>query len=389
MSRRIEDIEVLRGVAVLAVVLHHSIGNLFTWTTPGLSRFSAYFSGAFGVDLFFAISGFVIARDLVPRLQAATGSDMAFRITVAFWIRRAWRLLPSAWTWLALTLVAVVLFNQSGVFGGFRTNLEATVAGVLQVANLRFAETFGRSEYGASFVYWTLSLEEQFYLILPLLVLVSRRFLPYVLIAIVVYQLFSTRTLMTVVFRTDAIALGVLLALWSMHSTYAIARPVFLSRIKWAGTLAMLGLVLCMGILGSEVLHVVSGRFSWFAVLSLLLVWIASYDMNVLTPARPLKRLMLWIGSRSYAIYLIHIPAFFLAREIWFRLRPGVTPGDEMFFPLLLTAGILLVVLCELNFRLIETPLRLRGSRIAKRFLTEVPENAFSEEPGRYSAKHQ
>ena len=172
MSRRIEDIEVLRGVAVLAVVLHHSIGNLFTWTTPGLSRFSAYFSGAFGVDLFFAISGFVIARDLVPRLQAATGSDMAFRITVAFWIRRAWRLLPSAWTWLALTLVAVVLFNQSGVFGGFRTNLEATVAGVLQVANLRFAETFGRSEYGASFVYWTLSLEEQFYLILPLLVLV-------------------------------------------------------------------------------------------------------------------------------------------------------------------------------------------------------------------------
>lgn len=369
MSKRIDDIEILRGFAVLFVVLHHALGNLFTWTTPGLARVAVYFSGGFGVDLFFAISGFVIARELVPRLQASTGPDMAFRITVAFWIRRAWRLLPSAWTWLALTLLAVVLFNQSGVFGGFRTNLEATVAGVLQVANLRFAETFGRSDYGASFVYWTLSLEEQFYLVLPLLVLVSRRFLPYVLIALVVFQLLSTRTLMTVVFRTDAIALGVLLAIWSQHSTYSMVRPVFLSSTWWIGTLAMLGLFFCMGVLGSEVLHVVNYKFSLFAVLSVLLVWMASYNMDLFIPAGPIKRLLLWVGTRSYAIYLIHIPAFFLAREIWFRLRPGTTPGDDLFFPLLFTASTLLIVLSELNYRLIETPFRLRGSRIAKAFL--------------------
>ncbi|MBX9754740.1 MAG: acyltransferase [Pseudomonadaceae bacterium] len=381
MSKRIDDIEVLRGFAVLFVVLHHALGNLFTWTTPGLARVAVYFGGYFGVDLFFAISGFVIARELVPRLQASTGSDMAFRITVAFWIRRAWRLLPSAWTWLVLTLLAVVLFNQSGVFGGFRANLESTVAGVLQVANLRFAETFGRSEYGASFVYWTLSLEEQFYLILPLLVLVSRRFLPYVLIALVVFQLLSTRTLMAVVFRTDAIALGVLLAIWSQHSTYAMVRPVFLSRTWWAGTLAMLALCFCMGVAGSEVLHVVSYKFSLFAVLSLLLVWIASYDMDLFIPAGPMKRLLLWVGTRSYAIYLIHIPAFYLAREIWFRLRPGVTPGDELFFPLLFTASILLILLSELNYRLIETPFRLRGSFIAKRFLAAESERTVQSEP--------
>lgn len=381
MSKRIDDIEILRGFAVLFVVLHHALGNLFIWTTPGLARVAVYFSGGFGVDLFFAISGFVIARELVPRLQASTGPDMAFRITVAFWIRRAWRLLPSAWAWLALTLLAVVLFNQSGVFGGFRTNLESTVAGVLQVANLRFAETFGRSEYGASFVYWTLSLEEQFYLILPLLVLVSRRFLPYVLIALVIFQLLSTRTLMTVVFRTDAIALGVLLAIWSQHNTYAMVRPVFLSRTWWAGTLAMLALCFCMGVVGSEVLHVVSYKFSLFAVLSVLLVWMASYNMDLFIPAGPLKRLLLWVGTRSYAIYLIHIPAFYLAREIWFRLRPGVTPGDELFFPLLFTAGTLLILLSELNYRLIETPFRLRGSRIAKRFLAAELERTAPDEP--------
>jgi peptidoglycan/LPS O-acetylase OafA/YrhL len=352
MSKRIDDIEILRGFAVLFVVLHHALGNLFTWTTPGLARVAVYFSGGFGVDLFFAISGFVIARELVPRLQASTGPDMA-----------------------------VVLFNQSGVFGGFRTNLESTVAGVLQVANLRFAETFGRSEYGASFVYWTLSLEEQFYLILPLLVLVSRRFLPYVLIALVVFQLLSTRTLMTVVFRTDAIALGVLLAIWSQHSTYTTVRPVFLSRTWWAGTLAMLALCFCMGVVGSEVLHVVSYKFSLYAVLSVLLVWMASYNMDLFIPAGPLKRLLLWVGTRSYAIYLIHIPAFYLARELWFRLRPGVTPGDELFFPLLFTASALLILLSELNYRLIEAPFRLRGSRIAKRFLAAEPERTALNEP--------
>lgn len=381
MSKRIDDIEILRAFAVLFVVVHHALGNLFTWTTPGLARVSVYFSGGFGVDLFFAISGFVIARELVPRLQACDGLDMTFRVTVAFWIRRAWRLLPSAWAWLVLTLIAVLFFNHSGVFGGFRTNLEATVAGVLQVANVRFAETFGRSEYGASFVYWTLSLEEQFYLLLPLLVLVSRRFLPHVLIALVIVQLLSTRTLMTVVFRTDAIALGVLLAIWSQHSTYAIARPVFLSCTRWAGTVTMLGLCFCMGVVGSEVLHVVSYKFSVFAVLSVLLVWIASYDMDLLIPVGPIKQLLLWVGTRSYAIYLIHIPAFYLSREIWFHVRPDSAPGDELFFPLLFTAGALIALLSELNYRLIEAPFRLRGAKIAKRFLSMASKDSVQAEP--------
>jgi len=369
MSKRIDDIEILRGFAVLFVVVHHALGNLFTWSTPGLARVAVYFSGGFGVDLFFAISGFVIARDLVPRLQASSGLDAAFRITVAFWIRRAWRLLPSAWTWLVLILLAVLLFNESGVFGTFRTNLEATVAGVLQVANLRFAETFGRSDYGASFVYWTLSLEEQFYLVLPLVVLVSRRFLPYLLIALVVIQLFSTRTLMSLVFRTDAIALGVLLAIWSQHSTYLVARPEILSRMKWIGTAIMAALLFFMGIVGSAMLHVVSYKFSLFAVLSVLLVWMASYNLDLFFPVRPLKRLLLWVGTRSYAIYLIHIPAFFLTREIWFRLRPGVVPDDEFFFQYLFTAGVLIILLSELNYRLIEMPLRQRGVSISRRFL--------------------
>lgn len=386
MSRRIDDIEILRAFAVLFVVLHHAIGNLFTWTTPALARLSTYFGGGFGVDLFFAISGFVIARDLLPRLQASNTADMSMRITAAFWIRRAWRLLPSAWTWLALMLLASVLFNQSGVFGTFRVNLEATVAGVLQVANLRFAETFGRSEYGASFVYWTLSLEEQFYLVLPLLVLMFRRFLPHALIVLVIIQLLSTRTLMSIMFRTDAIALGVLLAIWSQHSTYALVSPQFL-RKRGVGTAVMAGVFICMGVVGSEVLHVVSYKFSLFAVLSVLLVWMASYDLRLFVPTNPARQVLLWVGARSYAIYLIHVPAFFMTREIWHRLRPEAVPGDEMFYPFLLTAAVLIILCCELNYRLIETPMRRHGATVARRFLTASPERAA--ESGDVQLPHQ
>ncbi|WP_275546415.1 MULTISPECIES: acyltransferase family protein [unclassified Pseudomonas] len=368
MSRRIDDIEILRAFAVLFVVLHHALGNLFTWTTPALARLGVYFGGGFGVDLFFAISGFVIARDLLPRLQASDNAQMSTRITVAFWIRRAWRLLPSAWIWLALILLASFLFNDSGAFGTLRANVEATVAGVLQVANLRFAETFGSREYGASFVYWTLSLEEQFYLVLPLLALLTRRYLPYVLIAVVIVQLLSSRTLLSVMFRTDAIALGVLLAIWSQHASYALVRPEFLRR-QGVGTAVMAGIFLCMGVVGSEVLNVVSYRFSLFAVLSALLVWMASYDLRLFVPANPLRQVLLWVGSRSYAIYLIHVPAFFATREIWHRVSPESAPGEELFYPFLFTAAALIIACSELNYRFIETPLRRHGAAMARRFL--------------------
>src|SRR5690554_7703239 len=105
-------------------------------------------------------------------------------------------------------LLAAVIFRDSGTFGSIRANLEATVAGVLNIANLRFLDTFMRTEYGASFVYWSLSLEEQFYLLLPLIVLLTRRWLVPVLLLIVLYQLLQERTLAMMVLRCDGLLLG-------------------------------------------------------------------------------------------------------------------------------------------------------------------------------------
>ena len=102
------------------------------------------------------------------------------------------------------------------------------------------------------------------------------------------------------------------------------------------------------------------------ALISVLLVWIASYNDNLFMPA-PLRDLFVWLGARSYAIYLIHIPAFFLTREIWTRMNPETVAGPEAFVPYLLSAGVLILVCSELNYRWVEQPLRRKGAAIADR----------------------
>ena len=367
MNRRlILDLEVLRGLAVIGVVIHHARGNLFTWSSPGLERLAVYFGGWVGVDLFFAISGFIIARTLLPQLRASDSQMSAARTTLAFWVRRAWRLLPSAWLWLLLMLLGAVVFRDSGTFGDVRANLEATVAGFLHVANLRFLDTFMRTEYGASFVYWSLSLEEQFYLLLPLVVLLTRRWLVPVLVLIVLYQLLQERTLAMMVFRCDGMLLGVLLAIWSRHPSYQLARPRFLHKLPFKGALPLLLILACLAMLGSDELRIATHRISVITLLCILLVWVASYNDDLLMPAA-LRTLFVWLGARSYAIYLIHIPAFFLTREIWAWLNPGSIAGPDALMAHMLTAGALILICSELNYRWVELPLRRRGASMAAR----------------------
>jgi len=358
-GERLDCIEVLRGCAVLLVVVHHINGNFITNFPEEVNAFYKYFAGWVGVDLFFAISGFVISRSILPKFLDAKSNNEFWHYALNFWIKRAWRLLPSAWLWLFILLGLSFVFNKSGVFGSVSTNLYATIAGILDFANIRFAHAFGNYFYGASFVHWSLSLEEQFYFFLPLVFFLSRRWFPLVVIVVLFQQLLSTKGLWELAFRMDAILLGVLLALWSGSSSYRKLEPANWSR----GLIGLLVVVLfvCMLVIASDGVAFKSHRTSIVALLAIVLVWLASYNKNYILPQGRLLRIMKNLGRLSYAIYLVHIPVFFLIREATFRYDVTLPIAVSILLSLFLTYCI-----AELNFKFVESPFRKKGADIVK-----------------------
>jgi peptidoglycan/LPS O-acetylase OafA/YrhL len=372
MSSKNSDIEVLRGIAVIYVVIFHAYGNLIPWRSPELSALFVNFGGGSGVDLFFVISGFVIARTLIPKLDACADRRQFWVTSLAFWIRRYWRLLPTAWLWIGIVLLCSVFLNSSGAFGTFKTNFESGLSAILQVANFYLAYTFGTpGGSGALFPLWSLSLEEQFYMLLPVLVLISGRWLPHILIAAVLLQLASSRSgLYEMLLRTDGLLLGVLLAIYSQSRSYAFLEPSILGRNRLLAAPVLLALFLCLAIIGAESLTSVSHSTSIITLVSTTLVFLASYDQDYIMRKGRAKNVLMWVGSRSYAIYVIHIPAFYLSREIWFHIGNPTSPKFNPAYldQLVITAAILIGLLSELNYRFIELPLRLKGRKISRRF---------------------
>ena len=145
------DIEGLRAISIFVVVLYHAKVPLFS-------------GGFVGVDVFFVISGFLITGLLLREVERHQRIDL-----VAFWARRARRLLPNALLVLATTLLvtaAVFPFMQRQV------TAQDVIAALLYFSNFRFAERsvdYFDQEAGSSPVlhFWSLSIEEQFYFFWP------------------------------------------------------------------------------------------------------------------------------------------------------------------------------------------------------------------------------
>jgi len=361
-GHKIEEIQVLRVIAVLLVVVFHAQFDLTGTINPHLNSFYAYFGGDAGVDLFFVISGYVIARGLIPSLNSTPCRAEQKNILLTFWIKRFFRLIPSAWFWLLFTLFCTRFFNESGAFGHFRAAYEGTLAAILNVANVRFMECFGKFECGPTFVYWSLSLEEQFYLILPILALLARRYITTVLIFLIISQIPETTSVLPG-FRFTGLALGVLIAIFTKNDNYKWLEPTGLAKMRWLALSIFAFLLLILATILGSGLNVVTGtlKYDLISLPAALLVLLASYDRGYLIPPSAIRGLLVWIGERSCAIYLTHIPAYYLVRE--FLHDTSISSGDlsQRWIVHAALSGALILIFSELSFRFIEVPLQRKG----------------------------
>ncbi len=369
-GRKIAEIEMLRGVAILATILIHARITLLPDPIPWLDHLTRnYFEFWWGVDLFFAISGYVIARTLLPAIAAAHDLDSFVMAAVVFWVRRAWRLIPSAWLWLAISLLLSATFPRGGFFDTFHANFLSAAAGMLCVANVRFSAAMaGHTAYGITSAYWSLSLEEQFYLVLPVAAFLAGRRIGSLVALCSLVLFFAPPSTLVMEFRIHAALLGVLLAIGERHAVWRRLAPTALAGHRF-GRALMLGLpVLLMATLAASLLSITSTMVGMIAILAAVLVWVASYDAGLLMADGVLRRMLCLLGDRSYGIYLVHLPVFALTRAVWLQATGAGAGYGRVGDVAVVMSGLALTALCsEVNHRLVESPLRERGKHIARR----------------------
>ena len=361
-TSRIVGIDGLRALAVLGVMVFHA-----DW-------FYAQ-GGFFGVDLFFVISGFLITRLLLAELDRS--GTISFR---GFYLRRARRILPAMLLVIAGSALAAVVLAPDAL-PLLRVDALASALFVVNwhfiFQELSYFEYIGRQPLLQHL--WSLAIEEQFYLLWPLIVLAlasrgGRRLLGVVALALAAASAVwmgvladrlgfpESMDIGRVYFGTDTHAMGLLAgaalaAAAPGISAWAHAAVDEGGGVRRTGTL--LGIAGLAGtlFLFSQVSEnhpwlypwafVASAVFSMAAIVACLMPG----PFGALLDAQPLR----WIGERSYGIYLWHWPVFMLT-------RPGVDIPLEQG-PAFALRCALTFALAAASYRFIEAPILGRSLR--------------------------
>lgn len=349
------DVQGLRAIAVLAVVVNHMVG---------------YPVGGFvGVDIFFVISGFVITLGLI-REHETTGR-LSFK---DFYFRRAARILPAG----ILAIVVTVTLSYFAFFAERANSIaQDGLWALLFSANWRFALT--GTDYWAEDApisplqhYWSLGVEEQYYFAWPLvLVLVmglamkvgaskpARRVTLAVVLAVVIaasfaWALMETRdnaawAYFSTPSRTWELGVGALLAV--LNPLFKRMGYVFASIVGWVGI---------MGIASSITIIAKSFMFPapWAAlpVVSTALVIIAGAGGPVVGFQFLTNRFSAYIGNASYSLYLWHFPVIILLGAVW--------PSDDVLLYAVMI--VLMAFLTVASYEFVEKPAQKRLTEMYK-----------------------
>lgn len=328
------DIDGLRAIAVVAVILSHA-------GLPSLA------GGFIGVDVFFVISGYLITSILLSEMKHGTYS------LVGFYERRARRILPG----LLLVIAVTTPFAWFLMFPDFRENFgQSVVATLLFSNNLLLAKTSGYWALESSFKpllhTWSLGVEEQFYIAFPLLLALIWRF--------------GARAQISVLTCLAILSFGISEFGWRHYPAASFYLPITRAwelmigclcayhvprQRAWDGGLALLGLAAIVGSIFAFDAHTPSP--SWFmAIPTLGTALVILFNRPTFIAHRVLSlKPVVAVGLISYSAYLWHQPLFSLTR-VAMTEQPGVA--------LMLGLSALSLGLAWATWRFVETPFRTR-----------------------------
>jgi peptidoglycan/LPS O-acetylase OafA/YrhL len=337
------DVQGLRAVAVLLVILDH-------YSLLGCTY------GYVGVDVFFVISGFVIAGVLFREIEGTGKLSL-----LTFYARRARRILPASTLTLIATVGAtVVLFGQ---IGSFDVSHDA-VAAALFTANFHFASQ-GVNYFSTGLPpspllhFWSLAVEEQFYFVIPSLLLAvtfltrHKRRVAVIVVGLIVAGSYAWSIIGTHQnYQTAYYSIAT--RAWELGIGVVIAGVIHRAERIWAW-LATVGTWLGAAMIVASAWWLNSkfdypGSIAAIPVVGAALIILGGAAQPRFGVSRALSlRPAVFMGDLSYSLYLWHFPFIALAARYW-----GVTPDLTSRLVLLAIA----IVVSFLSFKLLENPIR-------------------------------
>ena len=345
------ELDHLRAYAVIMVVALH----LMLLLAPG-TRVAAVLLGTTnlgsGVDLFFAISGFVIAGTLGALWTLAPSQPVPPGVIGDFFVRRFWRLWPASTLWISYCLLAASIWSGRDGWPPVGQVAWQWVTAVVPVFELR---EFIRPTWLG--YYWTLSVEWQFYAVFPFLLVWLRSGRTRAAALAALFALSIYVNLISFMLRFSGIIGGVAVHALRRDGRAAAPGPTTAHRWVFQGLTPLLLVVLVtVPQLGRTPLIGQPVR----TLLCALLVGMAAAERG-LTGDCGMPRLLTWIGLRSYSLYLCHIPVALTLLCVVDRLRGGrVVPDTGLSLSLIGAAAAIALVLADLTYRHVELPLQRR-----------------------------
>ena len=367
MNRRLPGLDGLRGIAVLAVIIYHADVSMLV-------------GGFLGVDVFFVLSGFLITALLIDELTRNNTVDRA-----RFYMRRIRRLMPALFLVLFFSVLVSGLFVLDAAYH-VRRDLPWAVTFVLNWSYLFFEQSYFVNISRPPLLQhlWSLSVEEQFYVIWPILLIALykvkiRNISPRVKIftASIFLALASTAWMIhlsvsngfpipndpsRVYFGTDTHAMGLLIgcaaaALWRPDRLNERLTPDRATAMNGLGFLSLAGLAYFFLYVSELNEFLYRGGFLVLSILTAILVVVAAHP-GLKFGSQLGNPVLKWFGDRSYGIYLWHWPIFVL-------MRSGI--DIQWPEPIAFVAKIAIVlVIADVSYRFVEMPIRQGaiGSRL-------------------------